>query len=342
MYNELVGNINEDYTTGSSDDCSHRSVLNDQTEEDSKLDGGSSNCIFSWNSKGSNVKNHHLKELRKRSQNHGTDEDLHYRRTLFTLLENSQGYIRNSCLLSCGLKSSFLNWKTGGKVDDHGKLVKQSILKKMLFNVPLMYGGFSVKSREENSRIDSLQKKENGNLYVKNTLPDKRTENEMFLLLGSMVPSISKMDKASILDNTIQDLKELEAQIQEFESCSDLLESEARTGTTFPDMVEHISDNYGSKPRLYKRKACYIDETDMDPDVVAISKNDIPLDMKVHIHEHEVLIEMTCLSREYILLDIIEAINNLNLDAHSVQSEICDGVLTLTLKSKVKFTNLRF
>lgn len=144
-----------------------------------------------------------------------------------------------------------------------------------------------------------------------------------------------QIDKASILDDTIQDLKELEAQIQEFESCSDLLESEARTGTTFPDMVEHISDNYGSKPRLYKRKACYIDETDMDPDVVAISKNDIPLDMKVHIHEHEVLIEMTCLSREYILLDIIEAINNLNLDAHSVQSEIRDGVLTLTLKSKV-------
>lgn len=137
------------------------------------------------------------------------------------------------------------------------------------------------------------------------------------------------------MDDTIHYLKELEARIQELESCSDISESEARTGTTFPDMVEHISDNYGSKPRLYKRKACDIDEMDMDPDGAAVSKNDIPLDMKVHINEHEVLIEMTCLSREYILLAIIDAINNLNLDAHSVQSKILDGVLTLTLKSKV-------
>lgn len=193
VYNELEGTTNEDYTTGSSDDCSRRSELNDQTEEDFKLDGGSSNCTFSLNSKSRNVKNHHLKELRERSQNLGTDEDLHYRRTLFTLLENSQGFIRNSCLLSCGLKSSFLNWKTGGEVDDHGKLVQQSILKKILFNVPLMYGSFSLKSREENSRIDSLWKKENDKIYVKNTLPDKRKENEKFLLLESMVPSISKV-----------------------------------------------------------------------------------------------------------------------------------------------------
>ena len=33
VYNELEGTINEDYTIGSSDDCSHRSELNDQTED---------------------------------------------------------------------------------------------------------------------------------------------------------------------------------------------------------------------------------------------------------------------------------------------------------------------
>ncbi|BAS72834.1 Os01g0577300, partial [Oryza sativa Japonica Group] len=42
--------------------------------------------------------------------------------------------------------------------------------------------------------------------------------NEMFLILKSLVPSIDKVDKASILSETIAYLKELERRVQELES----------------------------------------------------------------------------------------------------------------------------
>ena len=61
-----------------------------------------------------------------------------------------------------------------------------------------------------------------------------------------------------------------------------------------------------------------------------------------YLVEKEVVVEMKCAYREYILLDIMDEINNLYLDVHSVQSSTTDGILTLTLKSKVcaKMTNL--
>lgn len=92
---------------------------------------------------------------------------------------------------------------------------------------------------------------------------------------------------------------------------------------------------FSNKPWINKRKACDIDET--DPELSRVVPKDGPLfDMKVKIKEQEVLIEMRCPSREYLLLDIIEALNNLNLDAHSVQSSTIDGILTVTLQSKFR------
>lgn len=54
-------------------------------------------------------------------------------------------------------------------------------------------------------------------------LPDDGIENEKFLVLKSMVPpSVSKVDKATILGDTIEYLKELEGRVGELESCIDL------------------------------------------------------------------------------------------------------------------------
>lgn len=48
---------------------------------------------------------------------------------------------------------------------------------------------------------------------------------------------------------------------------------------------------------------------------------------------------MKCPYREYILHDIMDAINNLHLDAHTVESSTVDGVLTLAFKAKVCHSN---
>ena len=150
-----------------------------------------------------------------------------------------------------------------------------------------------------------------------------------------------QIDKASILNDTIKYLKDLEARVEELESCMDSVNYEARARKKYLDMVEQTSDNYengkidnGKNSWINKRKACDIDETDPDLSRV-IHKEDMPLDVKVSVKEQEALIEMRCPYRDYILLDIVDAINNLNLDAYSVQSYNLDGVLSLTLKSKV-------
>lgn len=164
-----------------------------------------------------------------------------------------------------------------------------------------------------------------------------------FLLCSIIIHLIMFMqiDKASVLSDTIKYMKELEARVEELESCMDSVDFEARARRKYLDMVEQISDNYdmkkidnGRKSWMNKRKACDIDETDPELNR-AVAEDGLPLDVKVSIKEQEVLIEMRCPYREYILLDVMDAINNLHLEAHSVQSSAPNGILTLTLKSKV-------
>lgn len=149
------------------------------------------------------------------------------------------------------------------------------------------------------------------------------------------------MNKASIVNDMIKYLQELEARVEELESCMDLAEYTAGPRRNDLDMVEQTSDNYENKntdneKKLWtsKRKASDIYETVTELDEM-VSDQDVPSNVKVSMREKEVEVEMKCSYREYILLDIMDEINNLHLDVHSVQSSTIDGILTVTLKSKV-------
>uniref|UniRef100_A0A2N9FJ76 BHLH domain-containing protein n=1 Tax=Fagus sylvatica TaxID=28930 RepID=A0A2N9FJ76_FAGSY len=294
-----------------------------------------------------NVTPSHLQELQNSnytklgSLDLGADDDLHYKRILSAILGSSPQLIENPCFHCSNCKSSFLSWKKESINDAQRPQVHQRMLKKILFTVPLMYGGCSLRSRKENGGKDFLRKLESDDICIGHILSDNRRENEKFLVLRSMVPSISEIDKASILTDTIKYLKELEARVEELESCMDSVDFEARARRN-QDIVEQTSDNYdnkkidnGRKHWINKRKASDIDETDPELNRV-VPEEGLPLDVKVSIKEQEVLIEMRCPYREYILLDVMDAINNLHMDAHSVQSSALDGILTLTLKSKFR------
>lgn len=150
-----------------------------------------------------------------------------------------------------------------------------------------------------------------------------------------------QVDKVSILDETIEYLQELERRVEELESCKELTELEARTRRKPQDAIERTSDNCGSyksgnnkKPPANKRKACNIDKTEQEMDY-DISKDTSTDNITVSINEKDVLIEMKCPWREGLLLEIIDAASHLHLDSHSVQSSTIDGILYLTIKSKV-------
>lgn len=150
-------------------------------------------------------------------------------------------------------------------------------------------------------------------------------------------------DKAVILKDTIKYLKELEERVEELESCKHSVNNETKARKEYLEVIEKTSDNYDNKMNdngrnswMHKRKACDIDETDTDLNRF-VHNDGHPLDLKVSIKDQEVQIDIKCPYKEYILLDIMDAINDLHLNSYSVQSSNLDGVFTLTLKSKVSF-----
>lgn len=145
----------------------------------------------------------------------------------------------------------------------------------------------------------------------------------------------------SLLDDTIEYLKNLKNRVEELESQKEVQDIEARRRRKPQDVVERTSDNYGakrirsSKKRVMnKRKASDVNEMEAVNQVQP--EDNFTDDVTVSKIEKNVLIEVKCPWREGLLLEIIDAISNLHLDSHSVQSSNIDGNLSLTLKSKVR------
>nr|WOB19176.1 bHLH33 [Rosa hybrid cultivar] len=362
----------EEFSMGSADECSRGCEHNHQTEDSFMLEAvnGGASQVQSWHfmdddfsngfqdsmnssdciseafvnqgkahsSTRPEYKNHsHLKELQNFNDTKFSsldlgpaDDHLHYKRTLSAILGNSMRIIENPYFCSGGGKSGFVQWKKGVVYKCSPK-AQQKLLKKILFTVPLMMSGGSPSPQKETT---TNSKSESDDMH------EKMRENEKLLVLRSMVPSMTEIDRASILDDTIKYLKELEARAEEIESRMDTVEAIARR--KFLERAEKASDNYdktktgnAKKPWINKRKACDIDESDPELNRL-VSKESLPLDVKVSVKEQEVLIEMRCPYREYILLDIMGAVSSLYLDAHSVQSSTLNDVLTLSLKSKFR------
>ncbi|KAI5598650.1 hypothetical protein BDE02_02G147400 [Populus trichocarpa] len=379
--NDLHGNLREEFKRNSPDDCSDGCEHNHQTEDSMHegLNGGvsqvqswhfmddefsddvldsmnSSECISEavvkqgkavLSSKEKNVTR--LQSQVFQEGNHtklssfdlGADDDLHYRRTVCVIMKSSSQSIENPCFRSGDHKSSFFSWKKRA-VDGVMPRVQQNMLKKILFAVPLIYGGHSLRFDKENGGTDCLKKLEGCETCKEHYKSDKQRVNDKFIVLRSMVPSISEIDKESILSDTINYLKQLESRVAELESCKGWIDHEAGHRRSYMDMVDQTSDNddikkidNGKRSWVNKRKALDIDEAELELDGVS-PKDGMPLDLKVCTKEKEVLIEIRCPYREYMLLDIMDEINKLQLDVHSVQSSTLDGIFALTLKSKFR------
>ncbi|KAL2335966.1 hypothetical protein Fmac_010412 [Flemingia macrophylla] len=278
---------------------------------------------------------------KRRSLNAGAGEDLCYIKTLCAILGNSATFKPNSYSGNSSYKSSFSKWKKGRVTERKRPKVHQNMLKKTLFKVPLMHKSFSSLRSQKEDRMEWTSKLENADGFMGNADTNKKRENKSFQNVKSLAPSsISELEKISILGDTIKYLKKLETRVEELESY--IADPEARTKRKCPDVVEQMSDNYGArkicmrvKPWINKRKGCGIDELDRELETI-VSEEGKALNVKVNAKEQEVLIEMKCPYREYILFDIMDTINNLHLDAHTVESSTSDGVLTLTLKSKFR------
>ncbi|URE35656.1 anthocyanin regulatory Lc protein [Musa troglodytarum] len=247
-------------------------------------------------------------------------DDSHYAETVATILRTSKLVNPVLCFLKVSFRSSFVVWRRGFNAPKSFIGTPQKLLKKILMDRAWWRGNHVLSERRRRDKL-----------------------NEKFLALRSLVPTGGKIDKASILDDTTQYLKHLERRVQELESGTAVLGTTDRRKN--PDVAERTSDNYlGNeitnewKPPGNKRKACDMDEGEAEHHFV-LSKHG-PVHVTVTVKEKEVLVDLRCPWRECLLLEVVESMSNLHLDPISVQSSTVDGMLALTVKSKLRSSNV--
>nr|XP_009384094.1 PREDICTED: transcription factor EGL1-like [Musa acuminata subsp. malaccensis] len=268
--------------------------------------------------------------------------DSHYANTVATILRSSKPVRSVSCFLKISSKSSFMVWRRGMSTPKPFTGTPQKLLKKMLMDGEWLRGGHQPKCQDGNDP-KAWRPGESGSNHVLSERRSGEKLNEKFLVLQSLIPSVTKVDKASILGDTIEYLKDMERRVQELESCRESsLELDAKNRRKHPDVAERTSDNYGSKEMMAngrkscsnKRKTCDAGETEAEHHWVL--SRDGPIDVIVTMKEAEVVVEIHCPWRECLLLEIVESISHFHLDPLSVQSSTVDGVLALTVKSKFR------
>ncbi|MCH87223.1 transcription factor TT8-like, partial [Trifolium medium] len=149
--------------------------------------------------------------------------------------------------------------------------------------------------------------------------------NERFIILRSLVPFVTKMDKASILGDTIEYLKQLRRKIQDLETRNRQIESERSGGTvvvgpTEKKKVRIVEGGSGAN----RAKA------------VEVVEKEVVASVQVSIIESDALLEIECLHREGLLLDVMQMLRELRIEVIGVQSSLNNGVFVAELRAKVK------
>ncbi|KAM3321738.1 transcription factor EGL1 [Capsicum chacoense] len=259
-------------------------------------------------------------------------DDAQYQAVLSTLLKTSDQLTLGPHFRNSNKKSSFVGWKNNIQMQRVG--TAQKLLKRVLLEVPRMHGGVIHKISKENRRKNNLLRPEVDDIDKNRVISERRRRekiNERFMHLASMLPTSSKVDKVSLLDETIEYMKELERRVQDLE---------ARSARRSNDTAEQTSDNCGtskfndikvSLPK--KRKACDMDEIEPE-NCNGLLKGSSADSIVINMIDKEVSIKMRCLWSEGLLLKIMEALTNLQMNCHTVQSSNIEGILSIAIESK--------
>lgn len=270
-------------------------------------------------------------------------------------------------------QSAFGKWTSRG--DHHHLLVpvegtSQWLLKYILFSVPFLH----TKYRDENSPKshdgDGSTRLRKGTpqdeLSANHVLAERRRReklNERFIILRSLVPFVTKMDKASILGDTIEYVKQLRKKIQDLEARNVHLEDDQRTRSLgeiqrSSSMKELRSGGLDrtrtGSPGSDKRKLRIVEgsggaavakpkviEEAPPPPPPQAPQPSLPTPMltgtslEVSIIESDGLLELQCPYREGLLLDVMQTLRDLRIETTVVQSSLNSGTFVAELRAKV-------
>nr|WCS41527.1 bHLH transcription factor 3 [Iris laevigata] len=291
-------------------------------------------------------------------------EDVHYSETVSAVLHNSSRLTDISSfgnLVGSG-QSAFSKWSFEGQVlHTSSEGTSQWLLKFILFTVPNLLskdkdGGNSPKSRDGEGGASRFRRgTPQEELSASHVLAERRRReklNERFIALRSLVPFVTKMDKASILGDTIEYVKQLRRRVQDLESRNKLMESDGSVPTepninrSFnnsrcqnTDQPNCTSARAGrSKVALLdKRKLRVIESGKGAVGNSTSTKAAVDTNVQVSIIETDALLELQCPYREGLLLRLMQTLEEvLQLEITSIQSSAANGTFVAELRAKVR------
>ncbi|CAH1424147.1 unnamed protein product [Lactuca virosa] len=257
-------------------------------------------------------------------------EDSHYSRTVSTILHKQPSQLsqwhdshsasrHNSTYTST--QSSFTAW-----VSNHhhhtaaARSNSQWLLKYIIFTVPFLHSNNNNKSTEGDASVSVASRirktTSHEELSANHVLAERRRReklNERFMILRSLVPLVTKMDKASILGDTIEYVKQLRKKIQDLEA------------------RDHRQDTLDTS----KRKIRVVDAGSTGGG----RKTARAVQVEVSIIESDALVELQCPHREGLLLDVMKKLRELGVEITTVQSCLNEGTCTAEMRAKVNGNN---
>ncbi|TKY62459.1 Basic helix-loop-helix protein A [Spatholobus suberectus] len=216
------------------------------------------------------------------------DSDTHYSQTVSSVLQKNSGWWPDSpsvSHLTDSFQSAFNKWSSGADDYRHhfhvtvADVTSQWLLKYILFSVPYLHA----------TRVKGKGAPAYETSHVMAERRRREKLNERFLVLRSMVPFVTRMDKASILGDTIEYIKQLREKIEILEA----------------------RDCHAGKRRVRE--------------------------VEVSIIESDALLEVECVHREGLLLDVMSMLRELGVEVITAQSWVKDnGVFVAEMRAKVK------
>nr|QPB72531.1 basic helix-loop-helix transcription factor [Clarkia gracilis subsp. sonomensis]QPB72532.1 basic helix-loop-helix transcription factor [Clarkia gracilis subsp. sonomensis] len=306
-----------------------------------------------------------------------SQEDTHYSQTVSTILHTqpTRWVEPSSTYVSYSSQSAFSAWTARSDHLSHvpSDGTSQWLLKYILFSVPFLHNKYrdqaSPKSREDEGPTRIRKTTTQDELSANHVLAERRRReklNERFIILRSLVPFVTKMDKASILGDTIEYLKQLRKKIQDLEARNRQIEVDQRSRLSDPQKTSSSKEQRSGVTANERARSAPLSGSDKrkmrivegsvsgkpkavesppppppppqppslppPPTVPA----ELETSIQVSIIESDALLEIQCPHREGLLLDVMQMLREVRIETTSVQSSMSNGFFIAELRAKVK------